>query len=292
MYQNLAISPLFFQIHDQVFAETELLNNLYTETILCDKEKNLLQEYIELFDIQDSLPQYKQVFINKLTISGRIKFCDNVVKKRKPSEFVRYETEKVLALNDEWKIILTYKIEDAMKMKFKLERNIEIVGARDYLEPVHDSKIKAPGVIKMKEGDDFDIRQWLLKYIKKSKEILVRDGYVCVNDSSYEDLKWLIKNIDRASSIKVITLSDKARKSDHSEKDEIKVEDRLKELKSEFSGFTYELVDSKRELRDRAIETDNWYINLGHALGSTKNKKVKAAFEITVLHKKTEYHHY
>ena len=293
MYQNLALSPLFFEGFKDLtdLDYSILLGDLLTERILCDEEKIMLQEYdeklIELDEIGKITP-LKRAIIQTLTLNGIVKFKKNIlINRRKEFQYKNYESEKKLLIDDIWRLILSHNISDELKLKMKLEADIEIVGVKEYSKPLNDSRIRAEETIKKEQGQKFNFKNWILKYIKDAKEIIIKDGYICTN-SAIQDFRFILRNIDKRIPVKIFTLSDEARLKSRDPKnpksDGIEVVIKLKELQSEFSfsNFSYNIINDKSSLTERSIDTDLWHINLGHSIGSVKGEDVQRQFEISV----------
>lgn len=292
MYQHIALSPLFFNglknLRDLHYLE--LLGNLLTERILCDKEKLILQEYdnklIEL-DESGQITPLKKAIIQTLTLNGIVKIKNNTsISKRKESQYKDYKSEKKLLRDDEWKIILSHNISNELNLKMKLEADIEIAGVNEYLKPSIDSRIRAEETIEKEPGQKFNFRNWLLKYIKDSKEIIINDGYVCIGNA-LPDLNFILRHLNKNIPITIVTLSDEARNPKYFKSDGIEVVKRLEELRNKFpfKKFSFKTIDKKSSLRDRSIVTDLWNINHGHAFGSVKGEYVEKHFIISVKKK-------
>jgi hypothetical protein len=293
MYQNLALSPLFFEGFKDLtdLDYSILLGNLLTERILCDEEKIMLQEYdeklIELDEIGKITP-LKKAIIQTLTLNGIIKFKKNtLINRRKEFQYKNYESEKKLLTDDIWRLILSHNISDELKLKMKLEADIEIAGVKEYSKPLNDSRIRAEETIKKEQGQKFNFKNWILKYIKDAKELIIKDGYICTN-SAIQDFRFILRNIDKRTPVKIFTLSDVARLKSRDPKnpksDGIEIVKKLKELQSEFSfsNFSYNIINDKSSLTERSIDTDLWHINLGHSIGSVKGEDVQRQFEMSV----------
>ncbi|MGD8305842.1 MAG: hypothetical protein PVF17_04240 [Ignavibacteria bacterium] len=293
MYQNIALSPLFFDgLKDLTDSDySKLLINLLTEKILCDEEKIMLQEYdkklIDL-DMAGQIGPLKKAIIQTLTFNGIVKFKSNKhLNKRKEFYYKDYESEKKLLTDDEWRVIVSHNISDELKLKLKLESDIEIAGVNEYSKPPNDSRIRAEETIKKEPGQRFNFRNWICKYIKDAQKIIVKDGYICTR-SALPDFRFILSNISKNNPIKIFTLSDEARLKSRDPKnpksDGIEVKKILEELKKKFSfsNFTYKTINDKKLLTERSIDTDLWHINLGHAIGSVKGETVNRQFEISV----------
>lgn len=293
MYQNLALSPLIFEglknLNDRDYSK--LLCNLLTERILCDEEKLMLQEYDENLIELDKFGQItplKKTIIQTLALNGIIKFKkDTQIKKRKEFQYENYESEKKLLKDEKWRIILSHYVPEVLKVKFRIESNIEIAGVAEYTTPTDGSSIRAEEVIRKKPGQKFDFRNWILKYIRDAKEIIIKDGYICTN-KAFSDCKFILRNTVREINVTIITLSDEARLKSRDPKnpkeDGVRVNEKLNELKNVFSftNFSTQIINDKRLLDERSIDTDLWHINLGHSIGSVERDVVEREFEINV----------
>lgn len=293
MYQNLALSPLFFDsfkiLSDKDYSK--ILGNLLTERILCDEEKLMLEEYdkklIEL-DANGQITPLKKAIIQTLTINGIVKFKKiTQVGKRRELKYNEYDTEKKLLQDDKWRIILSHNISDELKLKLKAESDIEIAGFNEYSKPSYDSRIRAEEIIKREPGQKFNFRDWILKYIKDAKEITIKDGYIYVN-KALSDCKFILRNLKNGIPVNIFTLSDNARlKSINNQNplsDCINVREILKDLKNKFYllKFQLKIIDDKKLLTERTVDTDLWHINLGHSIGSVIGEDVQRQFEISV----------
>ena len=183
-----------------------------------------------------------------------------------------YEFEKSLACFDDWKIILTNNSDKEVKQQLEKELGIELSDANNYFCPSEKSKLRTIQRIVKNPGDDFDFGQWITKYIKDTKSLILQDGYACAKNE-FRDLEHIIAALPNKSIIKIITLSDEARNNSrkNNSDDGIICEKKLLELKRKFSDITieWEFKKIKNLLEDRHIETDKFNINLGHSLGST-----------------------
>ena len=175
-------------------------------------------------------------------------------------------------LNRSFEIILTNDASPEMKMKLEIEKNIELSDAHDYLNPADKSKIRTYQIINKSPGDEFDFRNWIKKYIKDAKNLIIHDGYAFANNE-FGDIKYFLQFLPNNSKIQIITLSDEARnRSRYGDTiDGIIAEEKLQELINMFPQrkIVCEFRDEKKLIQDRHIKTDRFFINTGHALGST-----------------------
>jgi hypothetical protein len=293
MYQNLAISPIFFDsltsMNDSGYSS--LLAALLTENILCDEDKILLQEYDEKLiqiDSSNQITPLKKAIIQTLTLNGIVRFKKiPQVFKRDELKFKEFDTEQKLLEDDKWKIILSHNVTGELKMKLKLEGDIEIAGAKEYLKPSDDSRIRAEELIKKNPGENFDFINWISKYIKDAKKIIIKDGYICTT-KAFSDLISILKMLKSNIPVNIITLSDEVRLKSRDPKnpkdDGIRVNDKLDEIKALFKSIKLlaQVIDDKKQLAERSIDTDLWHINLGHSFGSVIKGVVEREFEINV----------
>lgn len=276
MFQNIVISPLLWKDNnlEKHSKRYELISRLQSECFLCDKNKILFQECIEVSE-EGSKKNNNFIFeqwLGLTTIDAKIKRIDNInLSKRKNDEFQRYYSEKLLASNDRCGIILSKEETDEIKNDLRKEIDIELLDVGEYLSPATTSKVRTIGRVSMKKDEPFDFWKWIHKYIRDTKTLVVHDGYACV-PPQYKDLDFIIRNTPHSTNIKIITLSDAARnKSRDGEKDEIEVLSILNKLKTNYAprNLHWEIRDDKKTITDRHIKTDYFIIDLGHALGAT-----------------------
>lgn len=277
MYQNLVVSPLFLKSFSSLELEKaqSIMASLATETFLCDSTKKLLEEYDKVKELNKDDPQsllFIENFIKILTL-GKAKLLNNLkAQDRKPNDLKNYDIEKKLALLDEWKIILTNISDKEISEKLEKELNIEISDTTNYTSPTEKSRIRAIQRITKFPGDEFHFRNWIAKFLKDTKFLIIHDGYACAKNES-RDIEAIIKTLPRNAKVNIITLSDGARNNSRSfeSDDGIIAEEILKELKNKNPSkhIKWELKDDKKLIEDRHLQTDRFFIDMGHALGST-----------------------
>ncbi len=168
-----------------------------------------------------------------------------------------------------------------------------------YLNPNEESQlINASSIISKKKGDKFNLVSWLKKYLMSTTKIELKDGYL----QSPRALKNLgkilgeIGSIDSKLPVEIVTMTDKARniKYDRKKKMHVIVDDGIvikneitslvKTKKNENLFITF--IDEKININDRNLQTDNFFISLGHSLDAvTENNDVVKQFDIVVTKK-------
>ena len=289
MHQNIALSPLFFEGLEKISIEKKLLvlSLLQTERFLCDEDNIVISEYNKMFESLNNdslLAGYLPAFIKRITLGNAV-ICENAkLKERTKEELKKYESEKLLALNDDWKVILTKWTDPSIKSRFESENDIQIAGISEYLNPNESSRIRAEERIIKRPGENFNFRQWIHKYVRNAKYLQINDGYIC-SMRSIKDLIFLLTQIDKNMPVTIITLADSALKNQppvHPDRELLKIKKQLS-----LKNLKFKLISEKKELMDRSLTTDLWRINLGHSFGSVSESDnvVKRQFEITVKRK-------
>ncbi len=281
MFQSLVVSPLFLKSFGTLDADKaySVMSYLATEIFLCDRNKKLLEEYDKIREDlknDNNSVLFVENFIKHLTI-GRIKPMNNVLSEnRNMDDWNDYEIEKLLAVLDNWKIILTDKSNKDLAVEFKTDLGVELSDIENYISPLDGSVIRSLQRITKQPSEEFNFRDWIKKYIIDSSSLIIHDGYACAN-REFKDVDFLIKALPANASVQIITLSDSARNDSRkgSKGDGIIAEEKLSELKSRYrnKNIEWKLRDEKKLIEDRHLETDKFIIDLGHSLGSTYKDK-------------------
>jgi hypothetical protein len=268
MFQHLVLSPTILEKILEVSPENRsaFFRSLYTESILSDESRAILKEYILAIEAMPEGPKGYMKYIYP-DLLARVQLVPGVASGvRDKSKFSLLETEKKIAETDNWRIVLIDPLQAATKMSMKLSRDIEVLDISEYLHPSPESRVRAVQRFHLRPGEQFDLVNWIKKYISDSKRLLLRDGYF-VNKSALRDVRKFLLAVNRDIPIHFETLSDEAR--NNGQPDGVKVGDALRKLISDLNltNTTISLHSSKKDLRDRVLATDRFHINLGHSLG-------------------------
>jgi hypothetical protein len=304
MYQNIVLSPTLLAALPKLPIPDlyRLLSCFATEKILCDAKGHLLAEYLKVEEDLRSNPKQLQLykaFIELLPSNVRlmdVAFPGSRLREQWPN----LENEFIIAQNDFWKIILAEDYDKKSVVGKGKSGDIEVAGSKEYLRPSISSRIKAESeYYKLIKGAEFDVKQLLRKYVKGSKTITIADGYIG-QPYNYQYLQFLISVIDVESCIVIHALNDNARRnSRHDSKypissrtyqDDYLISEKISTLFKTHPKKEHQLVIhvKKSELRDRFIETEQYMINIGHALDAVDpitNKVIRhAVISVTSKH--------
>jgi len=268
MYQDIIASPLFFDNLSQIKTEDVLtiIKYLLTEKIIFDKDQIILKEYDAIIkEIEESNPN-KELISSIIPLIGNTISVINVdaqITERDKPDFYFYSSEKTIKekATSFWQLIL-YKN-----------------GANQYLsEGSSSNKLRNKKSIDKKEGDLFNFRQWIMKYLLDAKEITIEDNYIFVNKDNFADFLSLVKKLDTDQHILIRT--DARKKSVNSYL--------YKKNYNQALEFNNVRIDSSYNSRDRKLVTEYFNILLGHSFGSINYEKdprgyVEKKFTITFL---------
>lgn len=284
MYQNIVLSPKVIE-YSKNLKRNDLLALfllLDKEKLILDQNKTLLQEYsVFVNEMSESGITYElfKSWLSELVLNGKIVLkSSNSYKVRNKKEQSNLDLERELALQDIWKIIITDETNELHKFKFKMENEIDVNGVDNYLaiETDPDSYLrKSSENIQKKVGEDFNFRKWIRKYLLDANKLDIRDGYCC-QEYQLPDLYFILSIINPGIPVSITTLT-------NPEINQVDILDKLK-IKYNLTNYHCNIIESKKEIRDRVLITDRYIINLGHSLGAVNpaDNKVKREFVISV----------
>lgn len=290
MRQTIVLSPTVFQrlAAAPLEARRQLLIDLLRDDVMMDGERKLHQEYDREVNELDC-PEKEELRNIIGTLAFTYKRSDCALNEvRDPSEYLKFESEVKVIEKEQWKIILAEGFEKELSAKIHDSSGTDLVCTGEYLIPSANSVVRKECSYEFKAGDAFDFVAWIKKYLIDAKSVTISDGYVAERNAM-SDLERILDFVDRQTELRIVTLSNNARGIDTPEKarqyDNERITELVKRLK--FKHFELEIRDHKSELRDRSIETENFFINIGHGMGWTKGGKVKSQFALSVTARRT-----
>lgn len=247
------------------------LQKLQSDFLCLDNNRKLDDEYeariIELND--DALFSAWPEIIEKIEKIIRYDVSNSKSIKQLESKIARKSNDKIWInpnLEKETKTIL----------KKKFGKTIKPISHKNYLNPSTQDIIVHNNVrFELTQGDIFPIMKWLKPCLIGASFVTIQDGYL-VKDLPKSNLKKIIQMVPLKTNLKIKTLTDLAR-CRHAD-DGFSVIQTEQEIKTVFPNREIEFVttDSKRNLRQRKIETNKWNIDIGHGLDSFKNGRIEA----------------
>ena len=195
MKQDIILSTLFWKSFLGSGKENarKARNFLESDTLVVDKNKVILKEYKDLIKIltsQDNNHSLLSGLMQDLESGIGCEIVDTELKKRSLHEYSSYGSER--------------KIKSAWKGFWRLivkENNFI-----NYIKPNFFDSYRNEERIVMKTGESFCIRRFLRKYYCDSKSIEIKDPFVFVNKTSFENVKFICK--DFSKEIKITTVKE------------------------------------------------------------------------------------
>lgn len=292
MKQAIVISPTIIETLLSYSPEdfrNKVLQRFPDYIYIFDKNRVLLSELAEAIKSRKSKhihPQtleWMQIIYRLISDESRCSSIEHCTKRS--SEKWRFlETERDILEDQLWKIILADNVPNAIKEETQC-MGVEISTLANFLSPISESMIRTPVTISKKRGEIFDIVSWVIKYIKDANKIQIEDPFLGARNS-IDNLECILHQIAPGS---FIILRGRASHLHTTERfTGISPMDTLKEaafqLRSKQITMHIDAVDDDA-LCDRSITTDDFDINLGHALGNVESQthRVKKQFKVTVV---------
>ena len=162
---------------------------------------------------------------------------------------------------------MKYKPNQLINRILVRDYDIELSDFEHYVQPEKDSRILSVSKrIAIGKGENFDIKNFFKPFLKISKTLKISDGYLFNKNRGWKNLNTILSICPGDMKVTILTLTDRARRN-KDEDDGIIAEEKLNELQEKYNlRFNFILVDSKKELHDRCIETDQFYIDIGRGL--------------------------
>jgi hypothetical protein len=292
MKQAIVLSPTIIETLLSFSPEdflTKVLKRFPDYVYIFDKNRVLLDELNDAMKNRNSKhihPQtldWMKVIISVISVECHCSPIEHL-KKRSSDKWRFLETERVILKDQLWKIILADHVPSAIREETHNE-GIEISSVANFLLPVSESMIRTPETVSKKRGEKFDIVSWVMKYVKDANKIQIEDPFVGAGNS-ITNLENILQQIAPDS---FIILRGRASHLNTIERfAEISPMDALKEVARQLRSKRITVhIDGVEDdaLSDRSIMTDDFDINLGHALGNVDphTHNVKKQFKVTVI---------
>ena len=273
MNQEVVVSPktLFevlkgYNIFDHNSRNTEFFKHLQSDKLCLDKSDIILDALLD-YIVSDGGPEVMQLWTGMVqhisqkyyAVDCKMSSMDSIDKCE--GELAKNSTDNIW-IKTNWETVRNTKL----KSQFI---NLEYLSWDRYVNPSNqDFLIRDGRSFNLKAGSKFPFFDYLRGCIDGAKILIISDPYFVTSKQSILNLKQIIKMTSSQCKVTIRTFGDKERNRHRIKKDRYKVQDLynndLVSLKSE--GQIKLIFQKRKNLHDRSIETDKWYIGLGGGL--------------------------
>lgn len=286
MKQDIILSTLFWKSFLESGKESarKARNFLESDTLIVDKNKVILKEYkdfIKILSSQDNNHFLLSGIMQDLESGNGCEIVEIDIKKRNLHEYSSYESEKKIksAWEGFWKLIIK-------------ENNFN-----NYVMPNFLDFYRNEERIVMKTEESFCIRRFLRKYYCDSKSIEIKDPYIFINRTLFENVKFICKDFSKEitiTTVKESLIKQQIKKAIENKNHIIPLELCSKEefSKLERNDKDKYLSDVLNEIKNKLLSVNSKIIFTHIDRNNCKERELKTDFFILDYHHSLEHLEY
>lgn len=275
MYQTIVLSPTIIKFLEENPVRSEalaLLQLIQLDKLVTDTGGVLEKEFFNLIDHSPKAEVLKSLW-GEIFFTLRFYKANVLLAPRQLSEFDALASETLLAQATPWQIIVAAMVPKELRSQLFRKYGIEACDVTGYLKPQAHSQIRGSEHYHLQPGEQFNFREWLMKYLGDAKKVEIADRYIFKNTIAKNDLEYILKNLKDNTTVLVVTLEGEGEST----------QTNLKQLENDFPNLKIQWkLKNTHDLHDRWVETDKFRIDLGHGLGFVNPKTSKVLWQANI----------
>jgi len=171
----------------------------------------------------------------------------------------------------------------------KISKKLKYISLDRYIKPKKEDILLRNGrIVPLKKGDNFPLFGIIKKCLISTDILIIRDPYIITAKISIHNARTFIQMAPAGCKVEICTYSDKERNRGRKSWDSHKT-DKLSELLFSSREKENKVIkinkQSKKDLHDRSIETNDWLIMLGGGLDRHNGNTITRETTISLLKK-------